>query len=141
MLILPTNACIIRETKIDKNDTIHNNNYTSKKYVSSLLYIVHYTLGNMSKRRSARARMQIYYDILQAIKEELEDGEVKPTRIQFKSNLSYNNLLQHLRELEKIKMISRNPIVLTEKGNSFVQDFGKITYYLDYYGLDVSKMT
>ena len=85
--------------------------------------------------------MQIYFDILQAIKEELTDGEVKPTRIQFKSNLSYNNLLQHLKELEKIKMISRNPILLTEKGTSFVKDFGKITYYLDYYGLDVSKMT
>jgi Predicted transcriptional regulator len=85
--------------------------------------------------------MQIYFDILQAIKEELTDGEVKPTRIQFKSNLSYNNLLQYLRELEKIKMISRNPILLTEKGKSFVKDFGKITYYLDYYGLDISKMT
>lgn len=141
MLIFPTDSCIIKEREINKNDTSHNDNFTLKKYVSSLLYIIHYTLGNMSKRRSARARMQIYFDILQAIKEELEDGEVKPTRIQFKSNLSYNNLLQHLRELEKIKMISRNPILLTEKGTSFVKDFGKITYYLDYYGLDVSKMT
>jgi len=95
----------------------------------------------MSKRRSARARMQIYFDILQAIKEELPNGDVKPTRIQFKSNLSYNNLLQFLRELEKIKMISRSPILLTEKGKSFVQDFGKITYYLDYYGLEISKVT
>ncbi len=141
MLILTNDTCITKETGIDKNNTSHNNNYTSKKYVSSLLYIIHHTLGNMSKRRSARARMQIYFDILQAIKEELTDGEVKPTRIQFKSNLSYNNLLQHLRELEKIKMISRNPILLTEKGKSFVEDFGKITYYLDYYGLDISKMT
>jgi len=105
-----------------------------------LPYIVHYTLGNMSKRRSARARMQIYFDILQAIKEEMPNGEVKPTRIQFKSNLSYDNLLQCLRELEKIKMISRSPILLTEKGKSFVRDFGKITYYLDYYGIDISKM-
>lgn len=141
MLVLPTDARIIKQIEIDKNDTSHNNNYTSKRYVSGLLYIIRYISGNMSKRRSARARMQIYFDILQAIKEELTDGEVKPTRIQFKSNLSYNNLLQHLRELEKIKMISRNPILLTEKGKSFIQDFGKITYYLDYYGLDVSKMT
>jgi len=95
----------------------------------------------MSKRRSARARMQIYFDILQAIEEELPNGDVKPTRIQFKSNLSYNNLLQFLRELEKIKMIYRNPILLTEKGKSFVQDFGKITYYLDYYGLEISEVT
>jgi len=141
MIVYPINACIIKKTGIDKNNTNHNISYISKKYASSLLYIAHYTLGNMSKRRSARARMQIYFDILQAIKEELTDGEVKPTRIQFKSNLSYNNLLRHLKELEKIKMISRNPILLTEKGTSFVKDFGKITYYLDYYGLDVSKMT
>lgn len=140
-MMLLTDACIIRETRIDKNNTSHSNNYTLKKYVSSLLYIVHYTLRNMSKRRSARARMQIYFDVLQAIKEELANGEVKPTRIQFKSNLSYDNLLQCLRELEKIKMISRNPILLTEKGKSFVQDFGKITYYLDYYGLEISKLT
>jgi len=141
MIVYPINACIIKKTGIDKNNTNHNISYISKKNASILLYIVHYTLGNMSKRRSARARMQIYFDILQAIKEELTDGEVKPTRIQFKSNLSYNNLLRHLKELEKIKMISRNPILLTEKGTSFVKDFGKITYYLDYYGLDVSKMT
>ena len=141
MLVLSTDACIIKQIENDKKDTNHNNNHTSKKYVSGLLYIIHYISENMSKRRSARARMQIYFDILQAIKEELTDGEVKPTRIQFKSNLSYNNLLQHLKELEKIKMISRNPILLTEKGKSFIQDFGKITYYLDYYGLDVSKMT
>jgi predicted transcriptional regulator len=140
-VILLTDACIIRETGIDKNNTSHSNYTSLKKYVLSLAYIVHYMLRNMSKRRSARARMQIYFDILQAIKEELTSGEVKPTRIQFKSNLSYNNLLQFLRELEKIKMISRNPILLTEKGKSFVQDFGKITYYLDYYGLEVSKVT
>ena len=136
-MIILTDARIIKETGIDKNNTGHNNKDTLKKHVSSLLYIVHYTLGNMLKRRSARARMQIYFDILQAIKEELTNGDVKPTRIQFKSNLSYNNLLQYLKELEKIKMISRNPILLTEKGKSFVRDFGKITYYLDYYGLDV----
>ena len=133
---------IITDRQIDKNNSVgHSKNYILKKYVSSLPYIVHYTLRNMSKRRSARARMQIYFDILQAIEEEMSNGEVKPTRIQFKSNLSYNNLLQCLRELEKIKMISRSPILLTEKGKSFVQDFGKITYYLDYYGLDISKMT
>ena len=129
------------EIRIDKNNTSHSNNHILKKQVSSLPYIIHRTLRNMSKRRSARARMQIYFDILQAIKEELQNGDVKPTRIQFKSNLSYNNLLQFLKELEKIKMISRNPISLTEKGKSFVQDFGKITYYLDYYGLEISKVT
>ena len=78
--------------------------------------------------------MQIYFDIIQAIQEELTNGEVKPTRIQFKSKLSYDSLLQYLKELEKLKMISRNPILLTEKGKLFVQDYSKITYYLNYAG-------
>jgi len=141
-MTLLTDVYIITDRVTNKNNLVsHGRNHVLRKYVSSLPYIVHYALRNMSKRRSARARMQIYFDILQAIKEEMSNGEVKPTRIQFKSNLSYNNLLQCLRELEKIKMISRSPILLTEKGKSFVQDFGKITYYLDYYGLDISKMT
>lgn len=84
----------------------------------------------MPKRNSARARMQIYSDIIQAIQEESTNGEIKPTRIQFRSKLSYDSLLRNLKELEKMKMISRNPILLTEKGKSFVQDFSKITYYL-----------
>ena len=88
----------------------------------------------MQKRMSARARMQIYFDIIQAIQEELINGEIKPTRIQFKSKLSYGSLLQHLKELEKLKMISREPILLTEKGKSFVQDYSKVTYYLNYAG-------
>jgi|GEM_PF-1289188 len=141
MMYHPSDTSITMETIINKNYTNHNDSHILKKHVLSLPYIIHYILKNMSKRRSARARMQIYFDILQAIKEELPNGDVKPTRIQFKSNLSYNNLLQFLRELEKIKMISRSPILLTEKGKSFVQDFGKITYYLDYYGLEISKVT
>src|SRR5579872_731244 len=85
----------------------------------------------MTKRSSARARIQIYFDILLSIQEELTHGEVKPTRIQFKSKLSYSSLLQYLKELEKLKMISKNPILLTEKGKSFIQDFIKITPYLN----------
>ena len=83
------------------------------------------------KRSPARARIQIYFDVIQAIQEELTNGTVKPTRIQFKSKLSYDSLLQYLQELKKLKMISNNPIVLTEKGKSFIQDFIKITSYLD----------
>lgn len=78
--------------------------------------------------------MQIYFDIIQAIKEELTNGEVKPTRIQFRSKLSYDSLLQCLGQLEKMKMISRKPISLTEKGKSFLQDYSKMTYYLNYAG-------
>jgi len=88
----------------------------------------------MSKRMTARPRMQIYFDIIQAIKEELTYGEVKPTRIQFKSKLSYDSLLQYFGQLEKMKMISRKPISLTEKGKSFLQDYTKMTYYLNYAG-------
>ena len=93
----------------------------------------------MKKRMNARARIQIYFDIIRAIQEELTNGDVKPTRIQFKSNLSYGSLLQHLKELEKLKMISREPILLTEKGKSFVQDYSKVTYYFNYAGSKVQR--
>ncbi len=92
-------------------------------------------------RKGPRARMQIYFDIMKVIQEELTKGEeIKPTRIQFQSNLSYDNLLSYLSELEKLKMISTNPISVTEKGRSFVQDYDKITNYLSDVGMSVSSI-
>lgn len=83
--------------------------------------------------------MQIYFDIIKAIKEESTNGEVKPTRVQFQSNLSYDNLIEYLEELEKIKMIIRNPLTVTEKGDTFVQDYERVNNHLNDLGLKISK--
>jgi predicted transcriptional regulator len=59
--------------------------------------------------------MEIYNDILSAIKVELTNGEAKP-RVQSLSNLAYDKLVRYLDELESKKMIVQNPLQITEKG-------------------------
>jgi predicted transcriptional regulator len=70
--------------------------------------------------------LEIYNDILSAIKEELTNGEAKPTRVQSHSNLAYDKLIRYLGELESKKMINQNPLRITEKGYDFLQDYDRI---------------
>jgi predicted transcriptional regulator len=70
--------------------------------------------------------MEIYNDILSAIKVELTNGEAKPTRVQTLSNLAYDKLARYLNELESKKMIMQNPLDITEKGHDFLQDYDRI---------------
>ena len=60
--------------------------------------------------------MEIYNDILSAIKLELIAGEARPTRIQSVSNLAYDKLTRYLVELEGKEMITQNPLGITERG-------------------------
>jgi predicted transcriptional regulator len=73
-----------------------------------------------------RSKMEIYSDVLNAIARELADGEAKPTRVQALSNLAYDKLARYLDELEGRKMISLDPIRITEKGREFLQDYDRI---------------
>ena len=70
--------------------------------------------------------MEIYNDILSAIKLELTSGEAKPTKVQSLSNLAYDKLARYLDELEGKKMIMQEPLVITEKGHDFLQDYNRI---------------
>ena len=70
--------------------------------------------------------MEIYNDILNAIKVELTNGEAKPTRVQTLSNLAYDKLIRHLDELQSKKMIVQNPLRITEKGYDFLDDYDRI---------------
>lgn len=91
--------------------------------------------------------MEIYNDILSAIKLELTNGEAKPTRVQILSNLAYDKLIRYLNELESRKMIIQNPLVITEKGRDFLQDYNRISdffremgvKYLDVSGSEISE--
>ena len=74
--------------------------------------------------------MEIYNDILSAIKVELTNGEAKPTRVQSHSNLAYDKLVRYLDELEDKKMIAQNPLRITEKGYDFLQDYDRIRDFL-----------
>ena len=82
-----------------------------------------------------RNKLEIYNDILSAIKLELTDGEAKPTRIQVKSNLAYDKLMRYLGELEGKLMITQNPLMITEKGRDFLQDYDRIRDFLDEMGV------
>jgi predicted transcriptional regulator len=79
--------------------------------------------------------MEIYNDILSAIRLELSNGEVKPTRVQSLSNLAYDKLIRYLEELEGRKMIIQNPLQLTEKGQDFLQDYDRIKGFVTAMGV------
>jgi predicted transcriptional regulator len=73
-------------------------------------------------QKGKRNKMEIYNDILSALKHELNYGEALPTRIQSKSNLAYDRLTRYLSELETQEMITNNPLALTQKERDFLQN-------------------
>ena len=77
--------------------------------------------------------MELYNDILKAIMNELtnDDSSVaKPTRVQLRCNLAYDKLARYLDELESKKMILQNPLMITEKGRDFLQDYDRISNFV-----------
>jgi predicted transcriptional regulator len=82
-----------------------------------------------------RNKLEIYNDILSAIKLEMMGGEAKPTRIQVKSNLAYDKLMRYFGELERKLMITQNPLMITERGRDFLQDYDRIRGFLDEMGV------
>jgi predicted transcriptional regulator len=80
--------------------------------------------------KAKRNKMEIYSDILSALKQELSYGEARPTRIQSKSNLAYDRLTRYLSELENQEMITSDPLTLTQKGRDFLQDYDRIKEFL-----------
>lgn len=82
-----------------------------------------------------RNKMEIYNDILGAIKRELTNGEAKPTRVQSLCNLAYDKLVRYLNELESKKMIHQNPLEITDKGQGFLQDYDRIRDFITVMGI------
>jgi predicted transcriptional regulator len=79
--------------------------------------------------------MEIYNDVLSAIKVELINGGARTTRVQSLSNLAYDKLTRYLGELETKKMITQNPLGITEKGQDFLQDYDRIKDFLQEMGV------
>ena len=82
-----------------------------------------------------RNKMEIYNDILSAIRQELTNGEAKPTRVQSMSNLAYDKLARYLAELESKEMIAQNPLRITDKGHDFLQDYDRIRDFVNAMGV------
>lgn len=85
--------------------------------------------------RHRRNRLELYHDILAAIKLDMNDGVARPTRVQSKTNLAYDKLTRYLGELESKGMITREPLALAEKGHEFLKDYARIKGFLDEMGV------
>jgi predicted transcriptional regulator len=75
----------------------------------------------------------LYNDILKAIGEEItndDDGVAIPTRVQLRCNLAYDKLTRYLDEMENRKMILQSPLLITEKGRDFLQDYDRISNFV-----------
>jgi len=77
-------------------------------------------------RQVRRNKLQIYYDILEAINHESKLGKVKPTRVQNLCHMSYDKFSNYLLELERKNMIHNSEIKISVKGKRFLRDYGKI---------------
>ncbi len=90
----------------------------------------------MSKRRT---KIEIINDILGAIQK--KGGEIKPTHLLYKSNLSYKKMLEYVDELiekdmmEEKSLKGKKTYSITEKGNNYTQQFKKIKEFSDSFGL------
>lgn len=88
--------------------------------------------------KSRRDRMEVIYDILAAIEKE---GSVKPTRLMYRSNLSYNLMKTYMGELLEKGMIievvvkKKKFITLTESGRKLMSELRKMRRFLDSFGL------
>lgn len=81
-------------------------------------------------RKERRGKLQIYYDILSAIDDESTQGDVKPTRIQFRTNTAYDKLQSYLTELEGIQLVTTNPLFVTQKGRQFIIKYHDIDSFI-----------
>jgi predicted transcriptional regulator len=77
--------------------------------------------------------MELYNDILKAIMNEItnyDDNVAKPTRVQLHCNLAYDKFVRYLDELESRKMILKTPLLITDKGRDFLQDYDRISNFV-----------
>ena len=78
--------------------------------------------------RDKRSKLQIYFDVFSAILLEKQDNDVvSKTRLQYKSNTSYDKLLKYLDEMTEKGLITQdNKIDTTQLGTKFYQDYSSV---------------
>ena len=78
--------------------------------------------------RDNRSKLQIYFDVFSTILTEKQDNvEISKTRLQHKSNTSYDKLLKYLDEMTEKGLIKmENDIDTTDLGNKFYQDYSNV---------------
>ena len=83
--------------------------------------------------KNKRSKLQIYFDVLSAILIEKQDNtEISKTRLQHKSNTSYDKLLKYLDEMSEKGLIKlENNIHTTDMGLKFYQDYSAVNDLID----------
>ena len=83
--------------------------------------------------KNKRSKLQIYFDVISAILIEKQDNiEISKTRLQHKSNTSYDKLLKYLDEMSEKGLIKlENEIDTTELGVKFHQDYSAVNDLID----------
>jgi predicted transcriptional regulator len=82
-------------------------------------------------------------DIIEAILTSIRDkgGEIKPTHLMYKSNLSHTQMKSYLEELvekefvQKAKRKDYEYIIITDKGHSFIQKLKEMKEFEETFGL------
>ena len=83
--------------------------------------------------RDKRSKLQIYFDVFSAILIEKQDNaEISKTRLQHKSNTSYDKLLKYLDEMTDKGLIKmENKIDTTESGTKFHRDYSNVNILIN----------
>ena len=89
-------------------------------------------------RQEKRHKLQLFYEILCAIEEDVTRNEVaKPTHIQHFTRLSYDKMMNHFDELEQKGMIHRvsGLVSITGKGRKFIEQYDQLINLIESAGL------
>jgi predicted transcriptional regulator len=88
---------------------------------------------------SKRGKPEIVFDILLAVRD--NGGNIKPTRLLYKSNLSHARLKLYLDSLVTQELLTtevkadKKVIKLTPKGYSFLDEYVKMKHLIESFGI------
>lgn len=88
---------------------------------------------------SKRSKLEIIYDLLQAVQE--KGGRIKPTHLLYKSNLSHTKMKEYTEELMKQKFLNqvedknKKMFEITDKGSKFLMEYKRIKQFSESFGL------
>ena len=85
-----------------------------------------------------RSRMDIIYDILAIVLE--KGGEIKPTHLMYKANLSYRQMKLYIEELSQNLLVEKSDggktlISITRKGRDFLSKYNQMKEFEKTFGL------
>jgi predicted transcriptional regulator len=84
-----------------------------------------------------RSRIQIYFDILRILCEELKNDKPSLTRVAHIANLPYDRFQKCLNELIQLDMVreQNGEFLVTEKGFEYINEYERINDFLRRMGL------